>query len=309
MKFKQTQMQNLKYPLTTVAFSTLISIFLPKLSLNNFNHSHVNVLFDSPQALALDMSTPFPYQLDKPDWVQTLPSKLKEISGITYWQGALLLCIQDETGRIYAYNFKKERITVEFPFAGSGDYEDIAWVDPVLYVLRSDGDLYQIKGLAEFDTQIQKFENFLGQEQDTEGLGFDKTRQELLIAGKGDAFNADLGSNAKEVYRFSLQQEELLSQTRFTIKQEELRKLDPDAKTFKPSGIARNPKDGNFYILSGASQSLLVLDDQGAIVHLLDLDKDLFPQAESICFDEEAHLFIATEASGKKPRLARFSYR
>lgn len=301
-------MQNPNYPIAIGAGIALISIFLLNQNLNKNNLNSETYL---PKASSLHYrhkTKTFPYDLENPDWVQTLPSELKEISGISYWQGNILLCVQDEAGRIYGYNFEKKRITVEFPFAGPGDYEDLVWVDPVLYVLRSDGDLYQIKGMSNFNTHSQKLENFLGQEQDTEGLGYDPYQNELWIACKGEGMAPENVNQDKEIYRYSLVEHTLSPKPRFRLSQSELREQLPNRKAFKPSAIAFHPRERHAYILSAASASLLVLDERGKLMFYLKLDDDLFPQAESICFDEMANLFIATEAAGKKPKLARFGY-
>src|SRR5436190_23718217 len=67
----------------------------------------------------------FHYELNKPDCTYKLPGKLKEISGITFYRKNKLACVQDEKGKIYIYDTKKEDLKQVVDFGGDHDYEGI----------------------------------------------------------------------------------------------------------------------------------------------------------------------------------------
>ncbi|HUH29327.1 MAG TPA: hypothetical protein VLZ86_13970, partial [Gelidibacter sp.] len=87
-----------------------------------------------------------------------LPAELNEISGIVWIDDHTLACVQDENGVIYLYDLDEKSITEEIPFAGNGDYEGIALHDSNLYVMQSDGLLYEIKDWSQTDRTISSYQ-------------------------------------------------------------------------------------------------------------------------------------------------------
>ena len=77
---------------------------------------------------------------------------------------------------------------------------------------------------------------------------------------------------------------------------------------FKPSAIAIHP-DGNIYVLSSFSKTLLVLSPDGFILNKVVLDEALFRQPEGITFNTKGDLFISNEKNKGAPTLLRFNYR
>ena len=76
-----------------------------------------------------------------------LPVALKEISGITFLSKNKIACVQDEKGIVFIYDIHKDKLKQSIDFAGDKDYEAIANVNDTIYVLRSNGDIYEIDNL------------------------------------------------------------------------------------------------------------------------------------------------------------------
>jgi hypothetical protein len=79
------------------------------------------------------------------------------------------------------------------------------------YVLQSDGDIFRVIDYLGEDFEKTKFENELGIKNDTEGLGYDREKNQLLIACKGSPnLKEKAYTGYRAVYAFDLQTDSLL---------------------------------------------------------------------------------------------------
>ena len=86
-----------------------------------------------------------------------LPATLAEISGLAYITGDKFACVQDEIGTIFIYNTASSSIEKQIPFAGMGDYEGITLVNDTAWVVRSDGHLFEIKGVHSEKAEVKEY--------------------------------------------------------------------------------------------------------------------------------------------------------
>lgn len=276
--------------------------------------------------VAPDKGYVFPYNLAEPTQKQKLPNELDEISGLDFLGGDLFACIQDEKANVYIYDFKTDEITSDVDFGKNGDFEDIEVVGKEIWVLRSDGDLYQITDFNTEDQKTEKYETELSSSNNTEGLCLDASKQNLLIACKGKAHDDAKWDNYKGVYSFNLAKKELSSEPLFAISLTDLSKhlaqdkskemvnkvakfLNPASGdlSFQPSGIDVHPMTKEIYIIATVGKLLVVMDKTGKkIVHIEPLDSDVFKQPESICFMENGDMYIGNEARGGKANILKF---
>ncbi len=54
-----------------------------------------------------------------------------------------MACVQDERGIVFVYDIGSQKIVDEVRFGSKGDYEGLTKFDSKLFVLRSDGKLYE----------------------------------------------------------------------------------------------------------------------------------------------------------------------
>ena len=73
---------------------------------------------------------------------------------------------------------------------------------------------------------------------------------------------------------------------------------------FKPSAISIHP-NGNIYILSSFSKTILVLNKNGDIKNKTQLNSYIYHQPEGICFDSKGNLIIANEKYKTYPTLIK----
>lgn len=266
------------------------------------------------------------YNFNAPNLAYFLPDTLREISGLTLIDHETFACIQDENGIVFIYDLTKNEIRHQFDFHSNGDYEDIALVNKTIYVLRSDGTLYEIvdytsptSAINEFATGIPALNN--------EGLCHDKKNNRLLIACKGKAAKGPEFKNKRFVFSFDLATKTLSKNPVFTFDNEKIKEYAlqnnvPLAKKqkknglseevmlkFKTSAIGIHPKTKQLYLLSASDYLLFIFTPDGDILHIEKLNPVLFNKAEGITFFENGDLLITNEAQEKRPTLLRFNYR
>ena len=260
------------------------------------------------------------YNLKAPTAIITLPDILMEVSGITFIDSTTFACIQDEMGVIFFYNSLKGDISYQVPFAGEGDFEGITRAGNTIYVLRSEGILYEISDYKAKKPKVQYYVTGIPASE-SEGLCYDKKNKRLLISCK-DGYRNDGTKNKQLLYSFDLTTKKLSAEPVFVLDIKELRKVVKDNRikipgidkdkiddlNFRPSDIALNPLTGKLFLLSASDYTLIVADMSGKIESIEPLRKEFFRQAEGITFSPTGDLFISNEGAGKKPTLVRFNY-
>ena len=257
----------------------------------------------------------FPYKLEKPDKFVFVSDSLREISGLSMAaNGKDLLAVQDEIGTIFILDSKNFQIKRKIDFIPEGDFEGIANVGDTIFAVKSNGNLFRIipdsfGGIP----KVERFKTGLNRAWDVEGLETDLNRQQLLISCK--ASPEGMPQDEKRIFAISLRdfsvqqtpvlrlslQEMAVDPTIFHPGEQAQKILDfltrPDREgtlPFSPSGIAIQPKTGNYFIISAQGRLLAVYTSAGKLLRLQRLDKDLFEQPEGICFDERGTLIISS---------------
>ena len=277
-------------------------------------------------ASAIDSSSGFAYDLKHPDEKIKLPDELTEISGIDRYKKSRIVCVNDEKGKVYLYDVKKDELKQGVDFGKKGDYEGIANHNDTICVLSSNGTIHQITG---FETDKQKatdFKTFLKKENDTEGLCFDSLNHRLLIACKQDPGNGLRGVRA--VYCFDLKTMQLGSKPVYVVKLDDLKNFllksdkeklmgeeiksffDPKKGdvTFQPSEIAIHPITDEIYMISTVGKLMVVMNRAGIILHIQSLSEEIFKQPEGLCFFPNGDMYISDEGRAGRANILLFKY-
>jgi uncharacterized protein YjiK len=266
------------------------------------------------------------YDLSAPDARFILPDILHEVSGLTETGGSTFACVQDENGVLFIFDVESNRIVKEIPFGYNGDYEGIARVENTIYVLRSDGVLYEVPEYEEgklptifHNTEITAANN--------EGLCYDKKNNRLLIGVKGKISREREEKSRRLIYAFDLATKKLEpvpayefdaeAITTFAIKNKAIPATRENKKgrtvtssvKFATSEIAIHPINNLLYVLSARDHLIMVFDEKGNIVQIAALDPLLFNKAEGITFFANGDMLITNEGQEKVPTLLRFRYR
>lgn len=252
-----------------------------------------------------------------------LPRALREVSGLSLSaDGAYLLAVNDEQGKAFFLDKKRGRILRELSFGEAGDYEGLEMVGNTIYVVRSDGVIYEFEYTEKADPVSKTHHTPLNADYDVEGLGYDPANRRLLVACKGKAGEGKDYEDKRGVYAFSLDSMKLSAEPVFLLSEdmpvaeEAFREAwwsDALAGHFVPSAIAVHPITGHIYILSskGKARAVLVMKPSGELLSMRELNKDPFNQPEGICFEPDGAMYISTEAKGKrgKGKIFRFERR
>lgn len=267
------------------------------------------------------------YNLSKPDKLWHLPDELIEISGITVTDYKTVACVQDERGVVFFYDFLNSKIIRNVRFNEDGDYEDLVIVNKELFVLRSDGSLFQLNFNTDKVFKTNKIDTKVPSE-DNEGVCYDADSKKLLIACKGDIKN-DKYKNKRAVYSFELKSGLLSSNPFLVIDPKAIKRFVTDNKIvvkkekkhvdsddeekdikveFRMSAIGIHPVTKKIFILCSSDYLLCVFNRDGKPENIELLDPNLFNKAEGITFFPNGDLLVSNEGEKGKPTLLKFNY-
>jgi uncharacterized protein YjiK len=245
---------------------------------------------------------------------------------MAYVDPVTLVCVQDERGILYTYNPTTSLIVTQNTFGADGDYEGIARVDQTMYVLRSDGQLFEVAGYSSEAPEIKSYETGIPA-KDLEGLCYDAPSHRLLIAAKSKSGKGEEFKDKRMVYEFDLKTGSMREEPAFTFDLQEISKfaqnagialsqqkknkkgeaVSPPVINLRPSAIGVHPITGQLYLLSAPSHLLLVFNMDGTAQDIRLLDPGLFNQPEGITFNEKGDLFISNEGKDKPATILQFN--
>ncbi len=244
--------------------------------------------------------------------VSKLDLKLKEISGLA-WDAERdqFLAHYDEAGVLFYLNKQDKSIINSYPFGPKGDYEDIALYNGVPYILRSDGMITKI--LKENDGVVRGVEAGkleISGTNDFETMYADTARKALIIVCKNCAMDSKSEISAFAFYPDSIG---FVNEPVFRInadKIKELAKQDslPKTSKFQPSAASIHPVLQKLFIISSASNQLVVADKDGNPESVFHLGKKLFPQPEGLTFNRKGEMYISNEGVTSRSTILWFQY-
>ncbi len=263
------------------------------------------------------------YDFSDPSSKTALPDTLKEISGLTMVSETEVGCVQDENGILFIYDLEEKTIALEVAFGKDGDYEGLAKVGNDMYILRSDGVLFELKNYASEKMKVDSIITGIPS-TNNEGLCYDQKNHRLLVACKNASSKEQ--RNKRMIYAVDLKTKKMNAEPAYTMDVNEIKQFarhhDIELPTkvkknsevreafvrFKPSAICLHPLNGKLYMLSAVDHMLFVLDQQGKLDQIEVLDAELFNKSEGICFLPNGDLLISNEGQEKKPNILRFNY-
>lgn len=253
-------------------------------------------------------SSPPNYQMGYPEMYE-LSKHLNEVSGIHFDSATgNLLAISDSKKDVFELDLRTISIRrhVEDVVGPDSDLEDVVKVGSSIFVLKSVGTLVEVP--AKGDTAgIREYSLNLGGKNDFETLYYDADANGLILLCKSCAH--EKGKSVRTAYRFDLATKTFDSSYFYQISEEALMEtLETTVAELKPSAAAIHPITKQLYILSSASQIMVIADTRGNLLAAYHLYPDDFPQAEGISFALNGDMYITNEGKLGVPTLYRFPY-
>lgn len=236
-----------------------------------------------------------------------LPKDLAELSGLAIARGGRLLAHGDERAVVVELDPAAHRVVKRFELgrpAARGDFEGIAVVDDRIFLVTSDGVLYESSEGADGEAvEFVTHATGAGRSCEVEGLAYEPGTRSLLLACKTPRAAALEGRLT--VLGWSLDRRALDRQPRFSVPLERAF----GGADFHPSEIMRDPGTGHYLMLAAREHALAELSARGDVVATVVLPRALHPQAEGLALAPDGSLLIGNERKSKHASGMVSSYR
>lgn len=289
-------MNNNKIKLTSITIAFAIAF----IGVSCVNEKHDDQATDKTETatentMSSNEKTDFPYDLDNPV-KYNMPQNLFEISGITFHNGdpKQVFAIQDEDGDLFRLGLgdKEAKYT---KFGSKGDYEDLAILSDQVIVLKSNGELhtFPISKINEPEvTDVIKTKDLVPKAE-YEGLAVDEKTATVYVLTK-EVKKGKKGET--EIFAFKFNQGSYTPAGTFSLSHKMIAEVGGASKmNFRPSALAKNPKTGEWYVLSSMNKLLVITDENFKIKSTQALKGSAFNQPEGIAFDKNNNLCISNE--------------
>lgn len=235
------------------------------------------------------------YDLNNPEKF-FMPESLLEISGITFNKGKndTVYAIQDEEGKLFRLAWKEKK-QYHTKFGKKGDYEDVTIIKDKVIVLKSNGFLYSFplsESLYEETDSVREWKHLLP-EGEYEGIYGEEASGKLYVICK----NCLEDNSKSSVSGYILQSGDSIYQVgNFQVNVNGIKAIAGKVKRgFRPSALTKNPRTGEWFILSAVNKLLVITDSSWKVKDAFVLNSNIFNQPEGIAFDNEENLYISNE--------------
>ena len=235
-----------------------------------------------------------------------LPDKLNEISGLALTEDARLLAITDERAIVYELDYAEGHLVKAFALGEptvAGDFEGIAWFDERVWLVTSDGVIYE-SGEGEDGERViyDEYPTGLDRFCEAEGLAYRWNDGVLLVLCKKIQKKSNLQSLT--IFAWSTETYELIDEKTISLPDRQIAASLRNHK-LNPSGIAIDPVTGNLLIVAARQQAVIELGSDGSFIaaRVLPL-ASRHRQAEGIEILPTGDMLIADEGGSHKARLA-----
>jgi len=233
---------------------------------------------------------------------------LQEISGVA-WDSKknIFYAVNDEVGKLFILDKESKAIIDDPTFGDPGDYEDVAILNDIPYILRSDGLIIKfVKDETGKSFGLEAGKVAIAGTNDFETMYSDPSRNALVIICKKCKTDDDKSISAFAFYPDSIGFQE---KPLFVVNADKINELSPfSSSKFQPSAASINPRMQKLIMISSTSQQLVVADLNGNVESVHKLSKKMFIQPEGIAFKQNGDMYISNEGLGERGTLLEFAY-
>jgi uncharacterized protein YjiK len=264
-----------------------------------------------------------PFDLAKPARTYRLPPELLEVSALTDVDDLTLACLHDEAAMLYLFDLRQGVIARRFSFGHPGDMEGLTRVGDQYFALRSDGLVFRLSLKSDAVHVLDTFRLALSN-RNIEGLGYDERFDRVLVSPKDTPKGSPEVRDVRVIHAFDARTGKVLPEPVLTlsintlIDQARAKGLTVPMRTtdngrevpalkLRFSSVAVDPRSDLIYLLSAVDRMVVVVDRQGDLVYLEQLDARAHPKPEGITFLPAGDLLISNEGKGTAPSIVRFA--
>jgi hypothetical protein len=241
-----------------------------------------------------------------------LPPELAEISGLAFTPDGRLFGHGDEEGVIWQIDPMTGVPSTRFGFGRRGrilhgDFEDIQVIGRRVFLVTSDGQLYEAGEPANrviVDAILRS--SGLAGACEVEGLATDSAGRSLLVLCK-HAWTRRWRKNVV-VLAVSTESWRFEPKPRMLIPESALAEVTGQ-KQFNGSAMVRHPRTGSYLLLAGPQRAYAEVSPAGEVLGGGKLPSELHRQPEGIAVGPDLTLYISDEAAGKRATLTAYAYR
>lgn len=264
------------------------------------------VLLSAPSP-GSDRPTPVECLARKPLARWVLPPDLREISGLVLTGDGRLLVHDDERARIVELDYRTGREVKAFELGHPvrrGDFESIAMAGPRIFLVTSDGVLYETREGKDRDTvPYSRTPTGAGHLCEVEGLASEPGARALLMLCKTPRVRQL--RHAITILRWSVDNHRWLVPDRITIPLDKQFR-DTYGAEFRGSDLTRDPVTGRYLAIAGINRMVVELTADGRIVGAGFLGKH-HPQAEGVAVAKDGTILVSDEGGRGLAHLAVYA--
>ena len=237
-----------------------------------------------------------------------LPEGLSEISGLAVASNDTVYAHDDNYAIVYEVDLGSEKTTKAFALGKptvKGDFEDIAVRGGYVYLLTSDGRLYEAPvGENRKRVLYNAYDTGVGAHCETEGLANGLAEGDFLILCK-KAHEVEF-KDRLVIYSWNLHDRRPVATPWLNVSLDGLvEKLDQ--ANFHPSAFVWRRDRGTLIIVSAKGHSAIEIDQQGRLVDRFKLDKERHPQPEGLTLMPDGRLILSDEGPRGHGKISIYS--
>ncbi|MEM8772092.1 MAG: hypothetical protein AAGD92_10625 [Pseudomonadota bacterium] len=237
---------------------------------------------------------------DKEPLQWRLPAGLLEISGLARVSEKSVFAHNDEHAIVYEVDLQNGEVVRAFAMGEptvSGDFEGAAIADGRVYLITSDGRLYEsLIGEHRSRVAYNVYDTGVGQACEVEGLSHAPTPGEFLILCK--RLYDKKQKSRLVIYRWSLAERAPVEEPWLSIPYADFLQYAERAN-FRPAGIDWDPRSSAFTIVAARTHMLVMFDEKGALLGKSSLPADYHAQSEGIALMGDGSVIVADEGAGR----------
>ena len=240
-------------------------------------------------------------------WV--LPDVLREVSGVAVTSDGRILAHNDERARVYVLHPSRGVIVKEFTVGErglAGDFEAITVSGSDIFMMMSNGDVYQFREGKENDfVPFKRFDTKLGKECEFEGMAVEPGSGAFLLLCKV------IGEKSKRdrvlIYRWLSQPGKAPVVSTISVPLSEAIGAN-GWKELSPSDLTIDPATGNYVLIAGRQKALVEITPSGSVVRSFPLPGNP-QQPEGVAITRDGILIIGDEGVTRAADITLYPWR